>query len=72
MEAWQPLKALRPVDSAGGLAGGHPGERSVEGEKAVALLSPILQKIYGQLRLLPSLRTSYPGLRTTPDGAASR
>ena len=32
----------------------------------------ILQKIYGQLRLLPSLRTSYPGLRTTPDGAASR
>ena len=33
MEAWQPLKALRPVDSAGGLAGAHPGERSGWKEK---------------------------------------
>lgn len=33
MEAWQPLKALCPVDSAGGLAGAHPGACSGWKEK---------------------------------------
>lgn len=54
MEAWQPLKALRPVDSAGGLAGGHPGERSVEGEKAVALLSPSYRRSTDNLGFYPA------------------